>query len=922
VRLIGEGGMGSVYEAEQEHPRRTVALKVIKPGLASPALLRRFDQEAEALGRLQHPGIAQIYEAGTADTGFGPQPYFAMELIRGVSLKEYARERGLSTRQRVEMMGKVCDAVQHAHQKGLIHRDLKPANILVDETGQPKIVDFGVARITDRDAQATSQTDAGQLIGTLAYMSPEQVLADPLELDTRSDVYTLGVILYELLAGRLPYAVGAKLHEALQAIRESDPQRLSSVDSVYRGDLETIAAKALEKDKVRRYASAAELGADLRRYLTDEPIVARPPSVSYQFGKFARRHHAVVAGVAAVFVVLVAGIVVSTLQAARANRERDRAAAAESQATQARDGALHAENVATGERDRAVAAETQARQERDRAQQERDKAVAEKQRADNEAAIAAAVSEFLRTNLLEQAVTPIATTATPDVSVRAILTRAVAKIEGKYAKQPLVEAAVHEEIATAFASIGASAEAASQLERSLELRRRTLGAEDLATARTMHFLGMQYLAAQKFTEAERTLREAYKVLRDKLPDTLYIAGDIGLAYMGQGKPEEALSWEERALSIAKQKFGPNDDRTIKLRQSLDSQRAIVQRNAGAAAPCIRIRVIAGRPPGSTVPPAAETVLRAQKLLDEKAFDQAEKLYLEAVEIIRQGGGSLAVMAPTLGGLARAYEGQGKYAAAEKVYLESLELTRKAGSDESFTLITLSNLARVYERQGKYAEQEATLLKAAELARAKCEEAPETQLANRELGVAYIQNGKYAEAQALFENLTAFQRRTLGDDNPQTRNDRGILATDYALQRKFVQSEDLLHELLDVERRNDTLLIRYTLWVLGWVHLQSGRAAEAELSLREALSIFDRTSPEAWERFNVQSMLGMSLAAQHKYTEAEPLLLSGYEGMKEREPSPTLIPTRLFDLQQAGQAIAKFYQDSGQTEKAVPWQNRK
>src|SRR6185436_4698947 len=168
--------------------------------MATPESLQRFEQEAHALGRLQHSGIAQIYEAGTLDTGFGPQPYFAMELIRGMEPRDYAESRQLNTKQRVEIMVKICDAVQHAHQRGLIHRDLKPGNILVDDTGQPKILDFGVARVTDSDAQATMQTDVGQLVGTLAYMSPEQVLADPLDIDTRSDVYALGVILYELLA--------------------------------------------------------------------------------------------------------------------------------------------------------------------------------------------------------------------------------------------------------------------------------------------------------------------------------------------------------------------------------------------------------------------------------------------------------------------------------------------------------------------------------------------------------------------------------------------------------------------------------------------------------------------------------------------------------------------------------------------------
>src|SRR5262245_19726323 len=207
TRLIGEGGMGAVYEAEQDQPRRTVALKVIKPGMASPELLRRFAQESHALGRLQHPGIAQIYEAGTADTGHGPQPYFAMEFIHGETLTEYAGGHRLSTRDRLEIMARICDAVHHAHQRGLIQRDLRPGNILVDETGQPKVLDFGVARLTDSDTRSTLHTGMGQLVGNLAYMSPEQALADPLELDTRSDVYALGVIPYELLSARLPYTI-------------------------------------------------------------------------------------------------------------------------------------------------------------------------------------------------------------------------------------------------------------------------------------------------------------------------------------------------------------------------------------------------------------------------------------------------------------------------------------------------------------------------------------------------------------------------------------------------------------------------------------------------------------------------------------------------------------------------------------------
>ena len=300
IRLLGEGGMGSVYEADQEQPRRRVALKVIKAGWASPDLLRRFEQESQALGRLQHPGIAQIYEAGTAATAFGLQPFFAMELIHGIPLCEYAQSKHANVRQRLTMMVHVCDAVQHAHDRGIIHRDLKPGNILVDEQGQPKVLDFGLARATDSDARATRQTDIGQLLGTLAYMSPEQVSADPMALDTRSDVYALGVIFYELLAGKLPYRVTQSVHEVVETIRQSDPVPLSSVNRVYRGDIETIVAKALEKDRDRRYASAADFAADIHRYLDDQPIAAKPPNTIYQLQKFARRHKALVAGTASV----------------------------------------------------------------------------------------------------------------------------------------------------------------------------------------------------------------------------------------------------------------------------------------------------------------------------------------------------------------------------------------------------------------------------------------------------------------------------------------------------------------------------------------------------------------------------------------------------------------------------------------------
>jgi eukaryotic-like serine/threonine-protein kinase len=325
IEIIGEGGMGVVYRAEQENPRRDVALKVIRPGVATPRMLKRFELEAQTLGRLHHHGIAQVYEAGTFDSGAGPQPFFAMEFLEGMPLLEYAAEHHLGTRDRLELLIRICEAVEHAHSKCVIHRDLKPANIIVtggnpdrtaltsdtiDLLGQPKVLDFGVARVTDSDIQATTiSTDIGQLVGTLPYMSPEQVGGQPDDLDTRSDVYALGVIGYELLINLRPHELAGKsLPEAVRIIREDNPKRIGSINRTYRGDLETIIHKALEKEKHRRYQSPRELAEDLRRFLRNEPITARPPSAMYHLRKFAQRNRALVAGLSIALVAVFVGL--------------------------------------------------------------------------------------------------------------------------------------------------------------------------------------------------------------------------------------------------------------------------------------------------------------------------------------------------------------------------------------------------------------------------------------------------------------------------------------------------------------------------------------------------------------------------------------------------------------------------------------
>ena len=325
LSLLGEGGMGFVYLAKQESPKRTVALKVIRPGSQSAELERRFRFESEALARLEHPGIAQIFDAGKAEVTMngvqGPsQLFLAMQYVEGENLKQYADENGLSTDDKLELIAKVADAVDHAHTQGIIHRDLKPGNIIVDAHGMPKVLDFGVARATNDDLMTvTMQTQAGQLLGTLAYMSPEQASEDQAQTDTRVDIYALGVIAYELLAGRLPLVLsGLSIAGAASVIRNRHPQKLGSLDTSLGGDIETVVHHALQKDPNQRYATAGAMAEDLRRLKKNQPISVRPPSAAYELRMLIRRHKIPAALVACVFLALIIGTITTVLMLWRA----------------------------------------------------------------------------------------------------------------------------------------------------------------------------------------------------------------------------------------------------------------------------------------------------------------------------------------------------------------------------------------------------------------------------------------------------------------------------------------------------------------------------------------------------------------------------------------------------------------------------
>ncbi|HTT64372.1 MAG TPA: serine/threonine-protein kinase [Bryobacteraceae bacterium] len=654
VRLLGEGGMGAVYEAQQDQPRRIVALKVVKPGFATAETLRRFQQESQALGRLQHPGIAQIHEAGTADTGFGPQPYFAMELIRGQALLEYAEAQRLHTRDRLALMAKICDAVDHAHQRGVIHRDLKPGNILVDETGQPKILDFGVARVTEGEAPNTRQTDLGQLVGTLAYMSPEQVAGDPNALDLRSDVYALGVITYELLAGKLPYNIGRKpLPEVVAIIREEEPAPLSSIDRRYRGDIGTIVAKALEKDKARRYGSAADLAADIRRYLADKPITARPASAAYQLQKFARRHKALVAATVVVFVVLAAGVVASTREAVRAR---------------------------TAE------------------------------------ATAQAVNDFLQHDLLAQASanrqSNPSTRPDPDLRVRTALDRAAARIAGRLDKQPEVEAAIRDTIGQTYMDLGLYPEARAQLSRALELFGRVRGPKDPQTLNAMGHLGLVAHLQGNYAQAEvlytRTIEIQRRVLGPDHPDTLASMSGLSGVYLDQAKFALAEALESQTLERRRRVLGPEHPDTLSSMTNLAHVYYWLGKYEQAEALDRQALEISRRVLGPEHPDTLESMNNLAIVYQgQRKYLQAEALFSEILDIRRRVlGPEHSSTLNTHLEFAALYQRQGKYALAETHASQALAGYRHVlGPDQPPTIDAAALMAQSCLWEGKFAETE-------------------------------------------------------------------------------------------------------------------------------------------------------------------------------------------------------------------------
>ncbi len=504
-RLIASGGMGSVFEAVQENPRRTVAVKVMKPGMFSEEALRRFEYEAQILARLRHRGVAMIYEAGKHTEGGTILPFFAMEYIPNArSITDYAHERKLSVRERLALFCQVCDAIHHGHQRGIVHRDLKPGNILVDSSGQPKVIDFGVARATDSDmAAAAQQTEVGQLIGSLQYMSPEQFDADPNDIDTRSDIYSLGIVLYQLLSGKLPYEIrGARIHEAASLVRAAQPAPLKSLDT----DLDTIVQCALAKDRERRYQSAFGLREDLRRYLDGAAISARRPTFAYQLRVLARRNKVWIGAAAAVVLALVVGGVLSFSMYLRAESAR-----------------ADAERYAQGQR---------------------------------------TASEFI-TEMLDKALPP---GYGQEASVTDLLTALRENVDVAFADEPEVAAEIHTLIGWGYLPREDFGLFEEHCSAALELRRANLGEGDPRTLESLYDVARAQSIRGRITEELATQTEIVRVCeeqhgRDHI-DTLQARSSLSTCYEELGRFSDARDVATQVLDDARRIFGEQDAFTI------------------------------------------------------------------------------------------------------------------------------------------------------------------------------------------------------------------------------------------------------------------------------------------------------------------------------------------------------------------------
>jgi eukaryotic-like serine/threonine-protein kinase len=933
---IGEGGMGTVWMAQQTEPvKRLVALKLIKAGMDSKQVIARFEAERQALALMDHPNIARVLDAGTTGAG---RPYFVMDLVKGVPITRYCDEHRLSVRERLGLFVPVCQAVQHAHQKGIIHRDLKPSNVIIalyDGTPVPKVIDFGVAKAAGQPlTEKTLVTGLGALVGTLEYMSPEQAELNNLDVDTRSDVYSLGVLLYELLTGTTPLgrerAKGAGLLESLRIIREEETPRPSTrlstaeglpglaanrgteptkLTRLVRGELDWIVMKALEKDRSRRYETANGFALDVQRYLADEAVQACPPSAGYRLRKFVRRNRPQVIAASLVFLALIAGVIGTTVGLLEARRQAgiawDEASAKESaRAEEARQRA----SAEANER-KAVAAAEQEQQAR--------------------VQIASQLKQIELANgtvfdvFAEFDVRKFKASGEP---VEAVLARKLVEagrtLDAKAIADPLVLAKVRNRLGRTLLSLGYPRDAIELFLAARATLSEKLGPDHPDTLTSMNDLAVGYDDAGKPDLALPLHEETLKLRKARLgpdhPSTLTSMNNLATGYEAVGKLDLALPLYEETLKLRKARLGPDHPHTLISMDNLAGGYEAAGK-PGLAQPLYEETL--KRMKAKLPPDHPDTLVSMNNLAmcyrAARKFDLALPLYEETLKLkkARLGPDHPSTL-NSMVNLAGGYLAAGKPDLALPLYKELLELRKaRLGPDHPYTLMSMNNLGNCYwllRRLDKLVPlfEELVPLQEKKFGRAHAD----TQMTVANLGVSYKDTGRVAEAIPLLE-----EAYTASKKHATLRWVGTELLDAYAKAGEPAKAAKLIDDLLADARQTlpkDSPRLAGQLVQYGLALLETKGYAKAEPLLRECLAIREKTQPDAWTTFNTQSMLGGALLGLKKYKDAEPLLLKGYEGMKAREKTiPKAGETR---IPEALDRLIELYTVTNKPDEAKKW----